>query len=209
VILKTDPDRPATDVLDLAARALREGGLVVAPTETRYGLLARADRQEIVEKLYRLKEREFDHPTALLARDADEMRRMGKVSRAADLLIAQLLPGPLTLVLESLTDWPPPRVVDGKIGLRWSPAETVEGLLARVDFPVTATSANISGRTEQENVEGIESDLGDGVASYIDIGRLTGKTSTVVDCTSDRPVILREGAIANNEIRRVVGDIDG
>ncbi len=205
MILKTDPAHPAASALDQAAEILSGGGLVVVPTETRYGLLARGDEQSILERLYRVKRRELNRPTALLVRDADEIGRLGKTNRAAEALVNRFLPGPLTLVLRSVHDWPPPRVVDGRIGVRWSSAVVIRELLSRFDFPVTATSANISGQNNRVDVESIEQDIGDGVELYLDAGRLSAQFSTVVDCSGEPVRLLREGAISRIEIEQAVG----
>lgn len=208
-MLRTDLRHPDADVLDQAAGSILAGELVVGPTETRYGLLARADRQEYLETLYRAKERDLNKATALLVRDMDELGRLGRITRSAARLAESFLPGPLTLILEALPDWPPPRVVAGRIGLRWSSAPFIQQLLARLDGPVTATSANISGRSDHDSVEGIAADLGDRVSLYIDVGPLKGTTSTVVDCSGSKVTVLREGAITRQEIEQVLGGLDG
>jgi len=208
-VLRTDLRHPDATVLDQAAGSILAGGLVVAPTETRYGLLARADRQEYLETLYRAKKRDLNKATALLVRNMDELGSLGRITRSAARLAECFLPGPLTLILEALPDWPPPRVVGGRIGLRWSSAPFIQQLLARLDGPVTATSANISGRSDHDNVEGIAADFGDRVSLYIDVGPLTGSTSTVVDCSGSKVTVLREGAITRREIEQVLGGLDG
>jgi tRNA threonylcarbamoyl adenosine modification protein (Sua5/YciO/YrdC/YwlC family) len=208
-VLRTDLSRPDAALLDQAAGAILAGGLVVAPTETRYGLLVRADRQEYLEKLYSIKKRELSKATALLVRDMNELGSLGRITRAAARLAGRFLPGPLTLILEARRDWPPPRVVEGRIGLRWSSAAIIQQLLARLDVPVTATSANISGRPDHESVEGIASDFGDLVSLYIDVGPLAGSSSTVVDCSGLKVNVLREGAIGRREVEQALGDLDG
>lgn len=207
MILKTDPAHPADETLDLAAARLSAGSLVVAPTETRYGLLARADRQDVLEKLYAVKKRNLTNPTALLVRDRYDAGRYGHLGRAASILAERFFPGPLTLVVRATEKWPAPRVVDGKIGLRCSSAPIIQGLLARLAGPVSATSANISGRMDPDGVEEIEADFGEAVSLYLDAGPLTGLTSTVIDCSGARAKWLRDGAIGRDEIEGVIGKV--
>jgi len=207
-VLKVDPDNPAETILERAALVLRKGGLVVAPTETRYGLLVRADQQSFLEGLYRVKERSLSQATAILVRSQEELAILGVLTPSACLLAARFLPGPLTLVLSARQDWPPPRVVKGKIGLRWSSSPVIKGLLSHLDFPLTATSANISGRVDPTGVEEIESQLGDRVDLYIDAGPLTGPTSTVVDCSVEPAKILRDGAVARDDIENLLSRIN-
>ena len=75
--------------------------------------------------------------------------------------------------------------------------------MERVDYPVTATSANISGDEENETIEQIFDAFGEDVDLYLDGGPLTGLPSTVVDCSQEPPTVLREGAIDPSEIERV------
>lgn len=207
MIVRTDPILPEKQTLEHAAAVLTAGGLVVAPTETRYGLLGRADRQDVLEKLYEVKQRSLDSPTALLIRDFGEAERYGRVNRAATILAERFLPGPMTLVLSATCDWPPPRVVNGKIGLRWSSSPVVRGILDLVEVPVTATSANISGRPEHGRVQEIVDDFEDRVTLYLDSGSLVGPVSTVVDCSEDKPRVLREGAVTLEEITRIMDEL--
>ncbi len=207
MVLRTDPARPDSSTIDRAAAVLVAGDLLVAPTETRYGLLARADRQDVLEKLCRAKQRSLNHPTALLIPIFADAERYGRVNRAASALAERFLPGPLTLVLSATCDWPPPMVVDGKIGLRCSSSPVMDELLARVKEPIAATSANISGQPERNGVEEIVADFEDRVTLYLDGGPLIGPVSTVVDCTEDRPRILREGAVGSEEITRIMDEI--
>ena len=203
-----DPVRPDETILEKTALVLRKGGLVVAPTETRYGLLIRADRQALLERLYQVKKRDLNQATAILVRSREELAILGVLTPSARLLSATFLPGPLTLVLSARQDWTPPRVVEGKIGLRWSSSPVIEGLLSRLDFPLTATSANISGLGEPTGVEEIESQFGNLVDMYLDAGPLTGLTSTVVDCSTEPVGILREGAVARKDIEKLLNQLD-
>jgi L-threonylcarbamoyladenylate synthase len=204
LVLAINPVNPQETVLDRAADVLREGGLVVAPTETRYGLLARADHQPLLIHLYQVKKRDLDQATAIIVRGLREIETLGDMTSEALLLAEQYLPGPLTLVLRSRQNWPPPRVVDGRIGIRWSSSPVVFGLMQRLDFPLTATSANISGRPDPEGVEEIASQLGDVVSLYLDAGQLSGLTSTVVDCSVEPVKILRDGAIPRSDVEKTL-----
>lgn len=205
----------ATTVLSLgdpqsvlrAARVIADGGLVVAPTETRYGLLVRGDNDAAVERLFELKGRQIKIPTALFVNSRSEIGRLGLVTPIAQDLSDEFLPGPLTLVLASHVNWPAPRVVDGKIGIRLSSSTLIQHLVDAVEAPLTATSANLSGHPNRETIHDIHSDFGDRVDLYIDGGPLTGPVSTVVECIEDSYRILRAGAIPIEEIERIAGRV--
>ncbi len=192
------------DTVNRAVRTLIDGGLVVAPTETRYGLLVRADIDSSMERLFDLKGRIATNPTAIFVADRRDIDNLGRVTPAAERLISELLPGPLTLVLESKTVWGAPRVVNGKIGIRWSSSEFIRQLVVGVGSPLTATSANISGQPERATIAEIAADFGDAIELYIDSGRLEGAVSTVVECVGGDVRILRQGAISEDRVNKIV-----
>jgi tRNA threonylcarbamoyl adenosine modification protein (Sua5/YciO/YrdC/YwlC family) len=203
-ILKVDIHAPSATVIQETAAAIQAGGLVVAPTETRYGMLTKADHQDLLEKLYRLKKRALSNPTALLIRDRGRIGEYGQMTDAAEKLARRFLPGPLTLVLGAKQNWPPPRVVDGKIGLRCSSCPVIEGLFEEIDFDLTATSANRSGEGDFDSIEQIHEAFGNEIELYLDAGPLTGPVSTVVDCSGESIQILREGAISTRDIEKAI-----
>jgi len=195
-----DYSLPDEKVVSKAATILGEGGLVVAPTETRYGLLARADEASVVSRLYSVKGRPTGMPTAIFVKSIADAARYGKFNTAAKRLAEKYLPGPLTLVLKASTVLDEPLVVDGKIGIRMSAAPFITKLLQQVTFPVTATSANPSGDRELDTIEEIARAFGGKIDLYIDIGVLDNPVSTVIDVSSDNAVIIRQGAIADREL---------
>ncbi len=180
---------------------------MVAPTETRYGLLTRGDSREALERLYSAKGRPQFMPTAIFARNHDEIERFGEMTDISRRLVERFLPGPLTLVMRATGKWEPQVVMNERIGIRWSPSKVITGLLAMTDCPLTATSANLSGTPDAETVQEIASALGESVNLYLDGGPLKGITSTVVECSGERPVILREGAISREQILESVKDL--
>jgi len=198
-----DPRSPDPARLDRAAELLRAGRLVVAPTETRYGLLGRSGDEAAVRRLCAAKGREFHHPVAVFVRSVTDLSVYAELTPAAKLLAERFLPGPLTLVLASLANWPAPLVVSGKTGYRVSPSPVIAGLLERVGEPLTATSANLSGQPEAAEVGEIEAQLGDTISLYLDGGRLEGAVSSVVDGTTTPPRLLREGALSHEKLAAV------
>ena len=199
-IISVDVLSPDETVISRAASILESGSLIVAPTETRYGLLARADRPESIEKMYRVKARRENLPTALFVKSIEQLSDFGFMSGTSRSLAERFLPGALTLVLKAVRDLGAPLVVNGRIGLRFSPAPVIRMLVERLDFPLTATSANPSGKPDCENVAEIAEDFGDAIELYLDGGELTGPVSTVLDVSEDTPKVLRAGAITEAEI---------
>ena len=200
---------PDPELIERAALLLRDGGLVVAPTETRYGLLARADDPGAVARLYDAKNRPLTMPTAIFIGSVAAIPHFGEFTSTAKLLAGKLLPGPLTLVLKAVVDWSSPVVVDSMIGVRISSAPVIAMLLQKTGFPLTATSANVSGGGDMGEIEEIASALGRRINLYLDCGRLSTLLSTVVDCSGDTVRVLREGAISESRINYILKDASG
>jgi L-threonylcarbamoyladenylate synthase len=199
-IVAVDVDTPDLETINRAVDILKAGALVVAPTETRYGLLARADKTEVVEKVYRLKKRALSQPIAIFVGSLEMVTHYAELNPPAQFLARLFLPGPLTLVLRGLPEWDSPVARDGKVGIRISPAPVIHEIMERAGFPLTATSANISGVAELSSIDEISRALGAAVDLYLDGGVLDGAPSTVVDCSGDPPTILRKGAVDEKEI---------
>ena len=197
---KIDPDNPVMSLVERAISVLESGGIVVAPTETRYGLLARADRQMPTERLMAIKQRSAGKPVAVFVGTIEMIMHYAEINPTAQMLARVFLPGPLTLVAPAIGSWGKMIVPDRTIGIRISSSPVIQAIMERVDFPVTATSANLPGDDDNSDVVSIAATLGDRVDLYLDGGVLLGAPSTVVDCSQDEPVILRQGAIAADQI---------
>lgn len=205
-VIRMADSKPIGNTVGEVVGVLSSGGLVVAPTETRYGLLVRADDALAVEKLFALKQRPGKMPTAIFIESIDQITSFGRTTDIVDRLAAAFLPGPLTLVLKAVDGGGcPPVVVDGRIGLRLSSDSLIAAIVQTAAFPITATSANLSGSPDLDSIEEISSLFGDRVELYLDAGNLNGEVSTVVDCSSEHPVVLREGAITTAEIMSAAG----
>jgi L-threonylcarbamoyladenylate synthase len=187
-------------LLERAVKALTRGELVVVPTETRYGLLVRADDAVALEKLFKLKGRSNRTPVAVFLDKVTTLGKYAVMTAGSDALAARFLPGPLTLVLKAAPDNDWPAVNDGWIGLRVSSSQVVQSLVESTQFPVSATSANKSGSPDAETIDEVVDAFGDEVAIYLDAGPLTGAVSTVVRCDGEQIDILREGALSRSEV---------
>ncbi len=187
-------------ILSDTISALQNGELVVVPTETRYGLLVNASDNRALEKLYQAKNRPGFMPTAVFVKSYEEIFEYGESTLAAEKLAQAFLPGPLTLILKTKIPTQKYVVYKGKIGIRFSSSKLVSDLLSRVDFPLSATSANISGKNECDSIEEIKNEFSDLVSLYIDGGNLTNSPSTVVDVSEKIICFHRVGAISQEKI---------
>jgi len=202
--LKIDPEKPDEEKLTEAVRILLAGGVAAFPTETFYGLGADARNEAAVEKIFRIKGRNFRNPIALIVADEREVVPLvEEVPAAAKILMQKLWPGPLTLIFRAAPSVSP-RLTGGtgKIGIRVSSHAIARLLAAALSGPLTATSANLSGRPECSSADEVIRTLGDLPDAVIDGGPTPGGSgSTILDVTVSPPQILREGAIPGGLIR--------
>jgi L-threonylcarbamoyladenylate synthase len=192
-----------------AVRVLAAGGLVALPTDTVYGIAVALGTPGGIERLFAAKSRPPDKAIALLLADATQAAEIGAMTAGATALANEFWPGGLTLVVPRRTDRPLPAALTGgdlapgaipTVGLRVA-AHDAPRTLARALGPLPTTSANRSGEREARDADQIEALLGHAVELIIDGGPSTGGiASTVVDCTTERPVILRAGAISGDAI---------
>ncbi|MCX7816652.1 MAG: L-threonylcarbamoyladenylate synthase [Syntrophales bacterium] len=208
MILKIDPEKPEDSLIEKVISFMREGGVVVYPTETFYGLGADYENKHAIEKIFHLKGRTFSNPIALIGKGREDLFLItNQISESARKLIDVFWPGPLTLVFKAL-----PSVSSllhagtGKIGIRVSPHPIAQKLTSNLGKPITATSANISGhkecRTAAEFIDqvGIRDDL-----MIIDGGPSPGgRGSTILDVSCEPPLLIREGAIPYEKIKSVI-----
>jgi L-threonylcarbamoyladenylate synthase len=203
----TTPSPLDPDLLARAVEILRRGGLVGYPTDTVYGLAARPSDDDAVERLFAAKQRRPDQSTPLLiASPADLARLVDDVPEVARRLIGAFWPGGLTIVLRRAPSFHSRAVVGDTVGLRVPDHPVPRDLVRLLGEPITGTSANIAGGPEPLTADDVRAQLGDAVDLVIDGGRCPGGTpSTVVDCTTDPPRIVREGAISREELVRAAG----
>jgi L-threonylcarbamoyladenylate synthase len=182
--------------------ALQAGEVIIIPMETVYGLAADGSRREPVERLYRLKGRSHEQPSALVASSIEVLLAcVPELVGQAESAVRALLPGPYTLVLPNparrfpwLTGTRPEA-----IGIRVPLLQGVARAVLENAGTIAATSANHPGEPDACSVADIPLDLVRQCAAVIDGGRLPGVASTVVDLTGAEPVIVREGAVPARE----------
>jgi L-threonylcarbamoyladenylate synthase len=181
-----------------AVTTLRAGGVIALPTDTVYGIAVALDSSGGVERLFQVKRRPPDKGIVLLLDDATQAGSIGVMGPAATALADALWPGGLTVVVRQRPDVTLPAVLTGgagTIGLR-VPDHSTPRTLAQGVGPLPTTSANVSGLPEARDAAEILDQLGDGVDLILDGGAARGgPASTVVDCSRERPVVLRDGAV--------------
>jgi L-threonylcarbamoyladenylate synthase len=190
--------------LDEALDALRVGELVVYPTETFYALGADPFSPDALERVFALKGRDPQRPIALIAADLEMALGLAReVPPNARRLAEVFWPGPLTLVLPARDDVP--RGIggpDGCVGVRVSPHPIARALASGLGRPITATSANRSGRSPATTLSAARNELGDKVKVYLEGGTLGASApSTVVSVDVQGMIhMIRPGAISERQL---------
>ena len=201
-----------TDI-DRAVEILRNGGLVGLPTETVYGLAADASQKEAVARVFTVKDRPNNHPLIVHVGTINSARPWSSSwTQSAELLGTTYWPGPLTVVVEKS-----PNVFVEVTGGHHTVALRVPGhsmaidLLNRFNGGLAAPSANKFGKVSPTTAQHVWDDLGTSVDYILDGGACeVGIESTIVDCSTRTPVVLRPGGISAEDIQKIVelGDDD-
>lgn len=177
------------------------------PTETVYGLGANVFDEKAVAKIFEAKQRPSDNPLIAHISHVEQIGELAtEITRSAEKLIAAFYPGPLTIVLRKLEKVPYITTAGlDTIGIRMPRFEVAHEFLTACATPVAAPSANLSGRPSPTTWQSVAEDL-DGRIDCILQGDATeiGLESTVVDCTSEVPLVLRSGSISLEQLREVI-----
>ena len=202
-VMKPDPA-----AISAAAACLKAGGLVAFPTETVYGLGADAGNGEAVARLYAAKGRPRFNPLIAHVGSLEAARRLGHFDAVAEKLAAAFWPGPLTLVLPKLPD---AGVADlalaglDSVAVRVPAHPVARALLAAINGPVVAPSANRSGHVSPTEAAHVLADLRGRIDMVLDGGSCpVGLESTIVACL-DAPALLRPGGVPREAIERTLG----
>lgn len=188
-----------------AASVIRDGGIVLYPTDTLYGLAVDIHNVDALSRLYALKQRSVQRTALIAVPSIEAIVTYGQVPSALQVLIDRFLPGPLTFVLPAVEGVPKDVIRDdGTIGIRMPSDEFCLALNSALESPYTSTSANLSDMPTGATVDEILLQFGDSSSAVdlvIDDGpRAGGKPSTIISCVNGAPQILREGALSREEL---------
>ncbi len=194
-----------------AAEFIKKGGIVAFPTETVYGLGANVFDERAIVKIFEAKRRPNDNPLiAHIGRIEDINLLAAEIPENAAKFIEAFFPAPLTLVLPKSAQVPLIATAGlNTIGVRMPRNELARKFLKACETPLVAPSANLSGKPSPTTWQAVFEDL-NGRINCILQSEMTeiGLESTVVDCTSNAPLILRTGAIGLEELRKIVPETE-
>ena len=196
--------------IEIAAKILKEGGLVGIPTETVYGLAANALDGEASAHIFAAKGRPADNPLIVHICDVDQLASLvQEVPESAMKLAEHFWPGPLTMILPK-ADCIPDSVSAGleTVAIRYPSHPAAQAVIAACGFPLAAPSANLSGRPSPTTAEHVMHDLGGRIDAVLDGGPCAvGVESTVITLATNPPRLLRPGGITLEQLRSVLGEI--
>jgi L-threonylcarbamoyladenylate synthase len=200
IILASDPQ-----AIDLALQTLESGGLLAFPTDTVYGLAARVSDPTGIDRLYAVKGRDSAKAIPVLLSSPDDLpQATAEMSITARRLAQRFWPGPLTLVVPRHPDLPENLSNLPTIGVRM-PDHPVALALMRRSGPLAVTSANRSGGENTCTAQEVQAQLDGRIELILDGGQTPGgMPSTVVDCTGQQLVILRQGPITAADLQQAL-----
>ena len=202
-IIQVDPLNPRNDQINATSQIIKNGGVIVFPTQYLYGLGADALNDKAVDRIFEIKQRSYDKPFLVLIPNRKYLTKFVQhVSLTATHIMNCFWPGAVTLIFKAKDTLPTNLTADtGTIGIRMPYHPVALALSMAVGVPLTATSANIAGDLGCSTVSDIDPRISHKVDLILDAGTLKGGVgSTVVDVTVDPPIILREGAVLAKDI---------
>lgn len=196
-------------IIQKASNLLKDGGVVVCATDTGYLLGVDGLNTEAIRKIYRIKGRSFDKPIHLVVADIAMAKTLAYLDQEAERVFQRFMPGPLTLIVKKKAIVPDLLVSGlGSVGLRMPDNDFLLRLVEAGGTPITATSANRSGKSTPYSVEQVLAELGD-AREHVDLIIDQGETqhampSTILDMIRIPPKILRKGPITAEKLSEVL-----
>jgi len=180
---------------------IQSGEIVAFPTDTVYGVGTQAFNPRSIQKLFEVKERDASRAIPILLGAVNQLNTVAETMGYMALRLAGAFwPGPLTLVVQRHPSLPDIIAPDDTIGVRM-PDHPVALALLKLSGPLAVTSANLSGRQSSRTAQEVNAQLGGRISLILDGGRTPGgMPSTVVDCTGEKPLILRPGPILMSDL---------
>lgn len=206
-----DKDKIDQAIIEEAGKIIKDGGLVAFPTETVYGLGGDALNPESSAKIYAAKGRPSDNPLIVHIADMESLNRIVKEIPEAAIKLAKVYwPGPLTMIFQK-TDAVPLETTGGlqTVAVRMPDDPVALAFIKAAGGYIAAPSANTSGKPSPTLARHVAEDMDGKIEMILDGGAVgIGLESTIVDLTSDKPMILRPGYVTQAMVAEVLGEVD-
>jgi len=175
--------------LNEATDILKNGGLVICPTDTVYGFLADVSNKKAVDKIFKLKKRPRSKPLPVFVKDIKMAKELAEISKNQEKTLKKYWPGKYTFILKAKSY---KLQVKSSVAIRIPKHKFLNDLLKKINKPLAQTSVNISGQPALNRIKEIIEQFGDKVDLIIDEGNLSQrKPSKIIDLTAGRGKVLR------------------
>jgi tRNA threonylcarbamoyl adenosine modification protein (Sua5/YciO/YrdC/YwlC family) len=195
-LFELHPDNPQPRLIKQIVELIRQGDVIVYPTDSAYALGCELGNKNALETIRRIRQFDKHHNFTLVCRDLSELSRYARVSNSAFRLLKAFTPGPYTFILRASSDVPrlmmhPKRKT---IGLRVPDHPVVSALLEACDAPIISTTLILPGEDDGAvDLDEINRKIGHELGAIIEAGYCSQEPTTVVDLTETEPQVLREG----------------
>ena len=210
IISKIDINNIDKNEIKKQSKLLSEGKTVIFPTETVYGLGANALDEDAVKKIYEAKGRPSDNPLIVHIYDKEEVYNLAEnINEKAKTIMDKFWPGPITIILNK-KDIVPYRTSGGleTVAIRMPSHLIAREIIKEAGVPIAAPSANISGRPSPTKADHVYEEMNGRVSGIVLGGDCNfGLESTVLDVTTENPMILRPGSITKEDLEKVIGEV--
>ena len=196
--------RFSEDDIDEIVDILKNNGVISVPTDTVYGVCARNDSKKAHDNLILVKNRPKTKPFPVMCANEEQIKGIAIVNEKAEKIIKAFMPGPITIVLNK-KETVPDYITNGKktIAIRMATSKTLEKIILSLGTPIFMSSANQSGEKTSESLEEIEKNCPK-INGILEGKIKLGVGSTIIDCTSEKIKVLREGPIKLEEINNII-----
>ena len=196
--------RFSEDDIEEIVDILKNNGVISVPTDTVYGVCARIDSKKAHDNLILVKNRPETKPFPVMCANEEQIKGIAIVNEKAEKIIKAFMPGPITIVLNK-KETVPDYITNGKktIAIRMATSKTLEKIILSLETPIFMSSANQSGEKTSESLEEIEKNCPK-INGILEGKIKLGVGSTIIDCTSEKIKVLREGPIKLEEINNII-----
>jgi tRNA threonylcarbamoyl adenosine modification protein (Sua5/YciO/YrdC/YwlC family) len=195
MLISINPENPQPRLIKQIVERLQQGGVIIYPTDTTYGIGCNIFNRKGVKKIFQIKNRESKKPFSFICNDLAEISNYAQVSNFAFKIMKRHLPGPYTFVLDATKIVPDALSTKQKtVGVRIPDNAICHAIVKELGHPLVTTSANISGEETPQDPQDINDQLGSMVDFVVDGGISLGDASTVISLIDDKIEILRQGS---------------
>ncbi len=195
IILKANQEN-LKEIVEIAAKSIKQGKVIVSPTDTVYGLIGDATNKKAVGKIFKIKKRPKNKPLPIFVKNLAQAKKLAKINKKQEKFLKKAWPGNITVVLEAKKGVKLHTIYQNTIGVRMPDFKMLNILLKRLNRPLAETSVNISGKPPLTEIKKITTQFKNRKCQpdlIIDAGNLkTSKPSTVIDLTGKKNKILRK-----------------